>query len=306
MMTEGALFLIGAHTSAAGGVSRAVERAAEYGSTALALFLKNQRQWAAPPLEREEVARFRRAIRETGIDPRALVAHDTYLVNLASGDGAVRRRSKGELREEVKRAKALGVRALVMHPGSATAGPRATGLRRIADGVKRLLGQWRELEVLLETTAGQGTSLGSSFEEIAEIISLAGGSRRIGVCYDTAHCFAAGYDIRRRPAYERTMAEFDRAVGLDRIKAFHLNDTRVELGSRVDRHWHIGRASLGRNAFRLVVTDPRFAGVPKIIETPKRDEDCDDWDAVNLAELWRLAKRKLPEPLARRLARLKQ
>jgi deoxyribonuclease-4 len=257
-------------------------------------------------LERDEVARFRRAIQEAGICRRAVLAHDTYLVNLASGDSAVRRRSKAELREEVRRAEALGVRRLVMHPGSATAGTRATGLRRIADGVKRLLDRWRELEVLVETTAGQGTSLGSSFEEIAEIIALAGGSRRIGVCYDTAHCFAAGYDIRRRPAYERTMAEFDRVVGLNRIKAFHLNDTRVELGSRVDRHWHIGRASLGRNAFRLVVTDQRFADVPKVIETPKRDEDCDDWDAVNLAELWRLAKKELPEPLARRLAKVQQ
>jgi deoxyribonuclease-4 len=297
---------LGAHTSAEGGAWRAVERASEYGSTALALFLKNQRQWKARHLKREDIDRFRRARSAGGYPRDAVLAHDTYLVNLASADAVVRRRSRTELREEVRRARALGVRRLVMHPGAHTGSGREKGLARVAGGVRELLGRWAGLEILLENTAGQGTALGARFEEIAEIIRLAGRSRRIGVCLDTAHAFAAGYDIRRRPAYERTMAEFDRLIGFDRLRAFHLNDTRSALGGRRDRHEHIGRGTIGGNAFRLVLRDSRFADVPKVIETPKSDESCEDWDAVNLALLWRLGGKRPPKPLRERLARLER
>jgi deoxyribonuclease-4 len=283
---------LGAHLSINGGLFRAVDRAEAAGCQALQIFTKSAGQWRARVLPRDEIVRFRRRVRETGIHP--VVAHNSYLINVATADPVLRERSFEALSEEYDRAHALGLDGLVMHPGSFTAGTEHDGLRRIADALSELLASRPRVptRILLEHTAGQGTNLGHRFEHLAEIIERLGGSRRVGVCLDTCHLLAAGYDICSPEGYGATFRAFGRIVGLRRLAAFHLNDSKKPCGSRVDRHEHIGQGCLGLEPFRRILNDPRFNALPMLLETPKeassdrrRPTDVDPFDAMNLTTL---------------------
>jgi len=286
---------LGAHLSIAGGLPRAVDRAKASRCEALQIFTKSAGQWRARPLPQEEIDLFRRRVTETGIGP--VVAHNSYLINLAAALPSLRQQSIESLREELARAEALGLDGLVMHPGSYTSGTEHDGLRMIADGLARLLDERPDgrTQILLEHTAGQGTNLGHRFEHLAEIIDRLGGTPRVGICLDTCHVLTAGYDICTEEGYRQTFEAFDRIVGLDRIRVFHLNDSKKPCGSRVDRHEHIGKGCLGLEPFRRLLNDARFSGLPMLLETPKletpesrRKSDVDPWDARNLRTLRRL------------------
>jgi len=286
---------LGAHLSIAGGLPRAVDRAEASGCQALQIFTKSAGQWRARELPPEEVALFRRRVRQTKIRP--VVAHNSYLINLAAADAALRTRSIESLRDELDRAEALGLDGLVMHPGSYTSGTEKGGLRMIADGLAEILASRPDgrTRILLEHTAGQGTNLGHRFEHLAEIIDRLGGSPRLGVCLDTCHLLVAGYDICSDAGYQETFRQFGAIVGFSRLKAFHMNDSKKPCASRVDRHEHIGKGCLGLAPFRRIVNDPRFAKLPMLLETPKVDtsqsrrlSDIDPLDKVNLDVLRRL------------------
>ena len=289
---------IGAHLSIGGGLPRAVDRAVASRCEALQIFTKSVGQWRARPLPEDEIVLFRRRVADTGIHP--VVAHNSYLINIAAASPALREQSQAALLEEYDRADALGLHGLVMHPGSYTTGTEAEGLRLIASGLRTLLRARRRAAplILLEHTAGQGTNLGHRFEHLAQIIALLDGSPRIGVCLDTCHLLTSGYDICSEEGYGQTFREFDRLVGLDRLKVFHMNDSKKPCGSRVDRHEHIGKGCLGIEPFRRILTDPRFAELPMLLETPKLDTpesrrkgDVDPWDARNLRTLRRLMRK---------------
>jgi deoxyribonuclease-4 len=289
---------LGAHLSISGGLPRAVDRAVASRCEALQIFTKSAGQWRARVIPDDEIVLFRRRVADTGIHP--VIAHDSYLINIAAAAPALREQSLAALLEEYDRADALGLQGLVMHPGSFTTGTESESLRLIASGLRALLRTRRRATplILLEHTAGQGTNLGHRFEHLAEIIDQLDGSPRVGVCLDTCHLLAAGYDICSEQGYVQTFREFDRLVGLDRLKAFHLNDSKKPCGSRVDRHEHIGKGCLGLEPFRRIVTDPRFAGLPMLLETPKLDtpesrrrSDVDPWDARNLRTLRRLMRK---------------
>jgi deoxyribonuclease-4 len=285
--------LLGAHMSIQGGLYRAVERGAGYGCTALQLFTRNNVQWHPKPLTDAEAARFRAAHAASGIGP--VVAHANYLINLASPDPAISDLSYEGLLTELRNAAALGIPWVVLHPGNHLGSGEEAGVRRVAELVRRALDATPSLPagLLLETTAGQGTSLGGSFGQLANLLGRIGVPDRMGVCLDTCHVFAAGYDPRTERGYERVMAEFDRIIGLGRLGAFHVNDSVRDCGSRVDRHAHIGRGRLGLTPFRCLLRDPRFARLPKLLETPKSDATRDDWDALNLAVLRSLAEKRI-------------
>jgi deoxyribonuclease IV len=289
---------LGAHLSISGGLPRAVDRAVASRCEALQIFTKSVGQWRARVIPDDEIALFRRRVADTGIHP--VIAHNSYLINLAAAARALREQSLAALLEEYDRADALGLQGLVMHPGSFTTSTESEGLRLIASGLRTLLRTRRRGAplILLEHTAGQGTNLGHRFEHLAEIIGRLDGSPRVGVCLDTCHLLAAGYDICSEEGSVQTFREFDRLVGLDRLKAFHLNDSKRPCGSRVDRHEHIGKGCLGLEPFRRIVTDPRFTGLPMLLETPKLDtpesrrrSDVDPWDARNLRTLRRLMRK---------------
>ena len=280
---------LGAHLSISGGLPRAVDRAEASGCEALQIFTKSAGQWRAREIPPEEIALFKRRVRETGIRP--VVAHNSYLINLAAADPALREKSIESLREELDRAEMLGLDGLVMHPGSYTSGTEAAGLRLIAEGLARIFEERPDAKtrVLLEHTAGQGTNLGHRFEHLAEIIERLGRSRRVGVCLDTCHLIAAGYDICSDAGYDETFRQFGKIVGFSRLKAFHFNDSKKPCGSRVDRHEHIGKGCLGLEPFRRILNDPRFAKLPMLLETPKLDtpqsrraSDIDPLDKMNL------------------------
>ena len=286
---------LGAHLSIAGGLPRAVDRAEASGCQALQIFTKSAGQWRARELPPEEIALFRRRVRQTKIRP--VVAHNSYLINLAAADPPLRARSIESLRDEMDRAESLGLDALVMHPGSFTSGTEAGGLRLIAEGLADIFASRPAMKtrVLLEHTAGQGSNLGHRFEHLAAIIDLLGGSPRVGVCLDTCHLLAAGYDICSEQGYQETFRQFGKIVGFARLKAFHLNDSKKPCGSRVDRHEHIGKGCLGLTPFRRILNDPRFAKLPMLLETPKEDtpetrkrSDVDPLDRMNLDVLRRL------------------
>jgi deoxyribonuclease IV len=289
---------LGAHLSISGGLPRAVDRAVASRCEALQIFTKSAGQWRARVIPDDEIVLFRRRVADTGIHP--VIAHNSYLINIAAAAPALREQSLAALLVEYDRADALGLQGLVMHPGSFTTSTESDGLRLIASGLRALLRTRRRAAplILLEHTAGQGTNLGHRFEHLAKIIEGLDGSPRVGVCLDTCHLLAAGYDICSEEGYVQTFREFDRLVGLDRLKAFHLNDSKKPCGSRVDRHEHIGKGCLGLEAFRRLVTDPRFAGLPMLLETPKLDtpesrrrSDVDPWDARNLRTLRRLMRK---------------
>ncbi len=277
--------LFGAHLSIAGGLHNALLAAQKLQCGTVQLFTKNNNQWQGKPLSADAIATFRRVLRQTRL--RHATAHDCYLINLASPNAALYRRSVEAFVEEVCRAEALGLAYLVTHPGAATDGDEQRGLERVAAALNethRRCPNFR-VRVLLETTAGQGTSLGHRFEHLAHILTQLAEPDRVGVCLDTCHVFAAGYALAPRAEYQATLRSFDKLIGLKRLRCFHLNDSLKPFGSRVDRHAHIGRGHLGLEPFRLLVNDRRFRGRPMILETPKEEGDNHDMDTVNLAAL---------------------
>jgi deoxyribonuclease-4 len=257
--------------SVAGGLPRAVERAAVHGCEALQIFAKNASQWRGRPLPPAEIEAFRAKVTAAGIGP--VVSHASYLINLASTLPGLRQQSLEAMGDELDRAEALGLLGVVLHPGCYTVGSEAAGLTLIADGLLQLLRARRrgKTMILLEHTAGQGTALGATFEQLASIIGKMNDHRRVGVCLDTCHLLASGYDICSAAGYASTFAQFGRLVGFERLQAFHLNDSKKPLGSRVDRHEHIGDGCLGLEPFRRIVNDPRFRHLPMLLETPKAE-----------------------------------
>jgi deoxyribonuclease-4 len=262
--------LLGAHVSTAGGIELAAGRAAEIGANVIQIFTKQVNRWAERDIDSETAAAFRASLEAHGI--RVAGSHDSYLINLASPDRGLRERSFRSFCRELDRCHALGLDFLVTHPGNATDGDRSAGLRRNAAAIARALERHAgPTIVLVEVTAGQGTALGWNFEELAELLEQIGPAfqQRLGVCLDTAHLYAGGYDLAGD--YEGVVDSLDRSLGLESVRLFHLNDSKVPLGSRVDRHEHIAKGSLGPTPFRSIMSDLRFSDVPKLIETPKGD-----------------------------------
>lgn len=272
----------GAHMSIAGGLAKSFARGLQVGCEAMQIFTKSDRQWAAKPLLAEEIAAFRAEQARSGIGP--VVVHDSYLINLAAPADELWEKSIAAFAHELERCDALGIPFLVTHPGAHTGSGEEAGLEREAVALNRVFeqGVGGDTVVLLETTAGQGSCLGNRFEHLARLFELVPHHERLGVCVDSCHIFAAGYDIRTADTYAATFAEFDRVVGLDKVRCFHLNDSQKDLGSRVDRHSHIGQGCIGLEAFRLLVNDARFRGIPMIIETPKGDEMAEDVENLML------------------------
>lgn len=278
--------ILGAHLSIAGGYHRAVERAAKIGCDCLQLFTQNNLRWENRRISRSEAQAFQTALAQYSI-VHPLV-HANYLINLASPSGKLWRRSVRAFAAELRRASALGIPWVVVHPGSATDGNLEAGLSRVIKAVDEAfaaLPKEATAGCLLEVTAGQGKAIGARPEDLAAILAESCWTTRLGVCLDTCHLFAAGYPLAPRDAYERTMDTIDATVGISRVKAIHLNDSRAPLGSHIDRHAHIGRGQIGLEGFRLIVNDPRFRGIPMYIETPKEVVNGQDMDVVNLALL---------------------
>jgi deoxyribonuclease-4 len=271
--------------SIAGGCHNAVAAGRTHNCQALQLFTKNSNQWSARDLTDDDVTAFRKALRGSGI--RKTAAHDSYLINLASPDETLYRKSIEAFADEVRRAELLGLDYLVTHPGARLDSGEEAGLARVAAGIDEVHARCPgfHVKVLLETTAGQGSSLGHRFEHLARILELVADPGRLGVCMDTCHVFAAGYALSPEAEYVATMREFDRLIGLRRLLAFHVNDSLKPFGSRVDRHAAIGKGHLGLEPFRLLVNDPRFRTRAMILETPKEDADGNEMDAINLATL---------------------
>jgi len=275
--------LLGAHMSIAGGVDNAVLQGKEVGCDTVQLFTKSSRQWVSKPLGKDEIARFHRAKKETGLN--TVVAHDSYLYNFAAPDDVLRKKSVAGLIDEMERCEALGVMYLIAHPGAHVGSGEEAGIQTIAKSIDEMHSACPgyETKLAIEITAGQGSNLGYRFQQVRQIIDASKNSDQLRVCFDTEHAFAAGYDLRTKEGYERTFAEFDETIGLEILVAFHLNDAKKDLGCRVDRHEHIGKGFIGLEAFRLLMNDRRFWGLPMCLETPKSD-DCHE-DRENLATL---------------------
>jgi deoxyribonuclease-4 len=274
--------LLGAHMSIAGGVGNAFLEGKKVDCDAIQIFTKSSRQWACKPYTKEEIEQFHINRKETGIG--TVVAHDSYLLNMGSPDTALRTRSVLAFIDELERCEILGVTNLIAHPGSHVGTGELEGIKTIAkslDEVHKACPGYRA-KVTLEITAGQGSNLGYRFEQIAQMLDATHESDRLRVCFDTEHAFAAGYDIRTRDGYERTFGEFDEAIGLDLLAAFHLNDSKKELNSRVDRHEHIGKGFIGIEAFRMLMNDRRFWGLPMCLETPKGKDLKEDRENLEL------------------------
>jgi deoxyribonuclease-4 len=276
----------GAHMSIAGGLAKAFERIGRVNGKALQIFTKNQRQWFAAPLTEEEIRNFNDARKNWGDLP--IGAHDSYLINLANPEKKAATRAINAFSDEMRRCAQLDIPYLIMHPGSHVGAGIESGLASLTENLDLAIAKEASgsVTILLETTAGQGTGLGSRFEELAYVLEHSRYTEQLGVCLDTCHIFAAGYDIRSPRVYEKTIQEFDRSIGLERLKFFHLNDSKKELGSHVDRHEHIGQGHIGLDGFKLLVNDPRFATMPMVLETPKQKDLAED--IKNLAVLKQL------------------
>ncbi len=275
----------GAHFSVAGGLNRAVDQCVTHGADAVQIFTKNASQWAGKPLHPPECGAFKAAVARAGV--KVTAAHDSYLINLASPDDALHEKSVAAFADEILRADLLGLDYLVTHPGAHVGSGEDAGLARAVRGFDAALDRAPDsaVTVLIETTAGQGSCLGAKFEHLAHLLAGVRHPERFGVCLDTCHVFAAGYDLRTADGYAAVFAEFAAVVGLHKLKMFHVNDSAKPLGSRVDRHAGIGLGEIGDTAFRLLAADPRFADLPMVLETPKDDDDGNPMDAVNLAKL---------------------
>lgn len=274
--------LLGAHTSTSGGVSQSVARAQALGFTAAQIFVKNNKQWFAPPLAGPEIKQFASARKASGI---YFFAHNSYLINLASQDEKMFSTSVRSMIAELERAEALGLPFIVMHPGSHGGAGEEAGLRRIARGLDEIVTATPGFRCLmaLEITAGQGTALGYRLEHLSWLMEKVSNEKRFGTCLDTAHLHAAGYNLKTREGYEETVAQTDKLFGIRRVLGLHLNDSKVPLGKRVDRHEHLGQGEIGLECFKWIVQDPRWASTPKVLETPKSDDMHEDVE--NLAKL---------------------
>ncbi|MBN1549239.1 deoxyribonuclease IV [Candidatus Babeliales bacterium] len=262
-------FVCGAHMSIAGGFDKAVQRGASIGCTALQIFTKSNRQWHARPIIQDSIAAFNEALQETGIQKKHIVAHASYLINLGATSQETFEKSHKALKEELSRCDRLGIPYLVLHPGSRGKQELNDALKQISSAIKETLSHHDgTAKLLIETMAGQGTNVGATFEEIAYLLQHINHPSQTGVCVDTCHIFAAGYDLRTKITYKNTWKFFDDIIGLHHVKAFHLNDSKTSLTSKIDRHEHIGKGKLGLEPFRLLMNDERFLHIPKLLETP--------------------------------------
>lgn len=262
---------LGAHMSIAGGVANAFERGESIGCTAIQIFVKNNNQWFGNPIPEEEVKRFQAEQKRTGI---FVFAHAGYLINLAAPNPLNHKKSINSMLEELEKCEALNIPHLIIHPGSHVESGEEVGKKKIIASLKSLIKSTKgyKTRILLEITAGQGSSIGHTFEELAELLDGVSDTKRLGICFDTCHAFAAGYDIKTKEGYKKTWEDFDRTIGLKNLYAFHLNDSKKGIGSKVDRHENIGEGELGLEAFRLLLNDKRFAELPMTLETPTDPE----------------------------------
>lgn len=277
--------ILGAHMSIAGGYYKAAELAGQCHCNCVQIFTKNNNQWRAKQISDEDVERFRTRLGELHLlHP---LSHSSYLINLASPDAELWKKSIDAMIIELHRAERLGIPFVVVHPGSFTTSSEQAGINRVARGLDEIHAQTRGITAgcLLENTAGQGSNLGWRFEQLAAILGRVQDPDRVGVCFDTCHAFAAGYPMGTEKEYKSTMRQFNRIIGIKRLKAFHLNDSKRELGSRVDRHQHIGHGCLGLEPFRRLLNDLRFRMTPMYLETPKEKFNGEDWDVINLRTL---------------------
>ncbi len=260
--------LLGAHVSISGGLDKAPERGRNLTCDCMQIFSKNQMQWRAKPLDLGEAERFRESSKTHGITET--VIHDSYLINLCSPDKALLKQSREAFLEEMVRAKHLGVRNLIFHPGAHMGSGEVEGLKRIAESMNwaRAESGSGDVQLVLEITAGQGSVLGHSFEQLATVIGLLDDQKNAGVCLDTCHAYAAGYDLRTRNGYRQTLGRFDEVLGMDRLRAVHLNDSKAKQGSRLDRHEAIGKGFLGLECFKNIMNDKRLGKIPMVLETP--------------------------------------
>ena len=280
--------LLGAHTSIAGGVSTAIDRAQKLGFTAIQIFTKNNNQWKSKPLDETEINLFKTKLTESNI--KFVVAHDSYLINLCAIDKEMLNKSREAFIDELERCELLGIPHLNFHPGAHLGQGEEEGLKIIAESINLAHQKTPGYKVssMIELTAGQGSSLGHRFEHISKIIDMIDQQERMTVCIDTAHIFAAGYDIIDPKNYKKVMKEFDEIIGLERLQCFHMNDSKKELGSRVDRHEHIGKGFIGLEGFSNIMNDKKLTHIPKILETPKSKEQLEDLE--NLGRLKKLIK----------------
>ncbi|MDA0986198.1 MAG: deoxyribonuclease IV [Bacteroidetes bacterium] len=281
--------LLGAHMSSAGGVDKAVERAISIGCTALQLFTKNNNQWFSKKLEEDVIENYKKLILESGL--KGVVSHDSYLINLCAANPDILKKSRASFLDELERCEFLGVPYLNFHPGAHVGQGEADGLKKIIESLDIVHEKSKNYKTLsvVEVTAGQGTTLGYTFEQIKKIISGVEQKNRMAVCVDTCHIFAAGYDISNEKGYEKTFQDFEDIIGLEKLVAFHVNDSKKGLGSKVDRHENIGKGEIGLLGFKLLMNDERFSQIPKILETPK-SEDMHE-DVENIKVLKKLIKK---------------
>jgi deoxyribonuclease-4 len=279
------MHLLGAHQSIAGGHHKAVEIGVQTGCNVLQVFTKNNNQWKGKAITPGDVTLFRNALAAAKIN--CPLAHNSYLINLAAPDDVLWKKSIDAMVDEIQRADMLGIPWVVAHPGAFTTSSEEVGIKRIIQGLNEVLSQTKKLAAgcLMETTAGQGSHLGWRFEHLAAIIEGVKSPERVGVCFDTCHVFAAGYKVKEKKEYQATMREFDKIVGVEQIRAFHLNDSLKDCGSRVDRHAHIGEGKMGLDPFRWLLGDKRFKTVPMVLETPKEEVAGEEGDIVNLRTL---------------------
>lgn len=294
------LLKLGAHMSVSGGVSTALERAVSIHSNAVQVFTKNNRQWSGPPIDEEDVERWRAQMPALGI--AYAVSHASYLINLASPDAKIWDKSVRAHKDELQRAHVYGIAHVVLHPGAHTGSGEEAGVARIAEALNLIHAQTPECTdtiTLLELMAGQGTCLGRSFGQLRQIMEQVEDSSRVAVCADTCHAFAAGYELNTPEGYAAMMAEIEAEIGLERVKCWHFNDSKGKLGSHLDRHWHIGEGEIGLAGFRHILNDPRWDGIAMLLETPKEDDLVDD--VKNLAMLCTLVENaeRVPPGLSR-------
>ena len=277
--------LLGVHVSVSGGVDKGIERGVALGCTAIQIFVKNNNQWFSKPLPQDMIERFLNLRKKTDM---FVFAHTGYLINLASPKTETHRTSMYSMLDELKRSESLQLPFIILHPGAHVGEGKEAGIKTVAKSLDQLLKKTKDykVKIALENTAGQGTSLGSEFKELAEIIKQCEFPERLGVCVDTCHLFSSKYDIRTKEGYEKTWHEFKKTIGLNKLLAIHLNDSKREFGAHVDRHQHIGQGTIGKKAFALLLNDPRFKNLPMIIETP--DDGSDNYNRMNLETLRKL------------------